>query len=278
MSVTPPRLIALDIDGTLLTSRKAISSRNRAALQETSRRGIKLALVTGRRHPAARRVATDLGLPASLILHNGGLVVEGGEVVRCRPLSREAARDAIALGRAHGAEPVAHVGRNGEGRLLVEGGCGSNGSLARYLDTSSPDVSTVDDLAAALADDPIQVMFAGDVEEMAGFYAVLMRALAGRAAVARTVYKHLGCTFLDVIEPGVSKGEALGYLCSRAAIDLSEVLAIGDNWNDVEMLRAAGRAFVMGNSDPELLAGGWPALPTNDEDGVAVALEAHALA
>ena len=78
-------------------------------------------LVTGRRYPAARRMADELGGPLDLVLHNGALIVENGTVLRCRPLDRTVARRVIALGRAAGADPVVHAGRGGEGLLLVEG-------------------------------------------------------------------------------------------------------------------------------------------------------------
>ena len=73
------------------------------------------------------------------------------------------------------------------------------------------------------------------------------------------------------------KAEALGFLQLRWGIASAETLAIGDNWNDREMVERAGRGFVMGNADPELLALGLAALPTNDEDGVAHAIEEHVL-
>ena len=83
---------------------------------------------------------------------------------------------------------------------------------------------------------------------------------------------------LEVLESGVAKAKALARLQARWGITAAETLAIGDNWNDREMIATAGVGYVMGNADPELRRQGLPVLPTNDDDGVAVAIERHLLA
>jgi hydroxymethylpyrimidine pyrophosphatase-like HAD family hydrolase len=272
------RLLALDIDGTLLRSDKTLSPRTRDALEQARRSGVRLVLVTGRRYPSARRVADDLGGGLPLVLHNGALVVEGEEILRCRPLPREVALRAIRVGRAAHVEPVVHSGVRGEGRLLVERGARPSRMVSYYLERSSGDVVLVDDLIAAVAaEDPIQVMFGGSRPEMEPLVPLLTGELAGQARIERTVYPATGVVLIDVLEPGVGKAEAIAFLQGRWGIAARETLAIGDNWNDREMVMAAGVGFVMGNADPELLALGLPALPSNDEDGVARAIEEHVL-
>ena len=104
------KLLALDIDGTLLGSDKRISPRAHAAIAAARGAGVRLVLVTGRRYPAARRVAETLGGDVPLILHNGALIVEAGRVIRCRPLPREAAARALKVARERGADAVLHCG------------------------------------------------------------------------------------------------------------------------------------------------------------------------
>jgi hydroxymethylpyrimidine pyrophosphatase-like HAD family hydrolase len=280
VSRPPVRLLALDIDGTLLRSDKTISPRTRAALDAARAGGAHLVLVTGRRYPAARRVAEMIGGRLDLVLHNGALIFENGEVLRRRLLPREAARTAVRAGRERRADPVVHWGPAGEGRLLVEGVEPSNTLLVYYLDKSHPDVVTVPDLEAALAHgaDPLQVMFGGAIPEMTGLIPHLESALGGSAKIERTLYPHLGVGILDVLEPTVGKAEAVSFLQARWGVGVAETLAIGDNWNDHQMLAGAGLGFVMGNADPDLCALGLPVLPTNDEDGVAVAIERYVLA
>jgi HAD superfamily hydrolase (TIGR01484 family) len=271
------KLLALDIDGTVLTSGKLVSARTRASLDAARAAGVRLVLVTGRRHPAARRVVEMLGGEIPLVLHNGALVVEAGRVQRCRPLPLAAARRAIALGRACGADPVVHHGVSAEGRLIVEGIHPSNTLLAYYLDKSHPDVTTVDDLASSLVEDPIQVMFGGALGAMDALLSRLSRDLAGQVRIERTVYPREGVGILDVLHADVNKAEALRFLQQRWGVAASETLAIGDNWNDHQMLEQAGLGLVMGNADPAMHQLGLPVLPTNDQDGVAFAIERFVL-
>ena len=271
------RLLALDIDGTLLSSARVVSERTRRAVLAARARGVGLVLVTGRRHPSARRVAEDLGGGVPLVLHNGALIISDGEVLRCVPLAREAARTAIRLGRSHGADPVVHCGRMGEGRLLVQGVSESNTLLAYYLERSHPDVSIVRDLEEDLPEEPIEVMFGGAIDEMDALRPVLAAGLGDAARVEPTFYPSRRVGLLDVLDRGVDKAEALAFLQERWGLGPSDVLAIGDNWNDREMLKRAGLGLVMGNADAAMLALGLPVLPTNDEDGVAYAIERYVL-
>ena len=274
----PFRLLALDIDGTLLRSDKAMSPRTRAAVDAAREAGVRLVLVTGRRHPSARRVADDLGGAVPLVLHNGALVMEAGEVLRVSPLPRAAARRTVLAGRAQGLEPVVHGGLRGEGFLVVSAGARGSRLVSYYLDRNGPDVRIVPDLIDVLgAEDPIQVMFGGDREVMDAALPGLAAALPEEARIERTVYPQNGVVLLDVLARGVGKAEALAFLQARWGIGPAETLAIGDNWNDREMLARAGLGFVMGNADPDLRRIGLPVLPTNDEDGVAVAIEEHLL-
>ncbi len=273
----PVALVALDIDGTLLTTAKTITPRTRAALHAAARRGVRIALVTGRRHPSARQVADALGLDVPLILHNGALVVEDGAVILCRALPRATAARVIELGRRLDADPVVHWGARGEGLLYVEGARSVHESLARYLGHSRDGVRVVSDLTRDYPGDPVQVMFGGALLPMADLFPRIGAALGDEVFATRTVYPHLGCAFIDVLRPGVSKGEALLSLCARHGVRREQVLAIGDNWNDLEMLQAAGRGLVMGTAEKGLLAAGFEVLPGSDDDGVAVAVERYVL-
>jgi len=279
--VTRPRvcLVALDIDGTLLRSDKTLSPRTREAVARARGGGVRVVLVTGRRHPSARKVADELGAALPLVVHNGALVIDEGRIVRCRPLSREVAARAIELGRARGAEPIVHCGSRGEGFLLVEASAQPHGLVGYYLERARSELREVEGLVAALAHgETIQVMFGGVRAEIEALYAALAEELAGDARLERTVYPASDFALVDVLDPSVGKADALAFLCGRWGIAVEETLAIGDNWNDRQMLLSAGRGLLMGNAPIELIALGLPVLPTNDEDGVAHALEAHVLA
>lgn len=273
------RVLALDIDGTLLNSRKEVSPRNLAAITAARDAGVRIALITGRRYPAARRIADLLPGDPTLVLHNGGLVVESSVCIRVSPLSRRVAQEVVAFGKAFGADPVVHFGHRGEGLLYVENASPSHTLLAYYLSRSHPDVRVVDHLETALAgeaEDPLQVMFGGSMQEMEALSNALDAQSLGAAAL-RTVYPKDDLSLIDVVGRGVDKSEALRFLCARWEVSLGEVLAIGDNWNDRSMLLCAGLGCVMANAEPGLRSIGLLEVPSNDEDGVAYAVERFVL-
>ncbi len=128
-------------------------------------------------------------------------------------------------------------------------------------------------------DDPIQGMAAGTVSRMrAAEKMVKTSEWAGDCECVRTEYPARDLSILDLLPRGVSKGAALKKLAARLGVERKEVMAIGDNWNDVEMLEWAGQGVMMGNAAAELRAmakkRGWELAPSNDQDGVAVVLEA----
>jgi len=273
------RVVALDIDGTLLNSRKEISRRNHRAIAAARDRGMRIALVTGRRFPAAKKIADLVPGAVSLVLHNGGLVMEDGAPIRVRPLAHDTAVQVVSFAKGLGADPVVHAGHRGEGLLLVENASPSHTLLAYYLTKSHPDVRVVGNLEAAIAeapDAPLQVMFGGSMAEMESL-ALALETARFPAAPLRTVYPRDDLSLIDVVAPAVDKSEALAFLCARWGVEMNEVLAIGDNWNDRLMLLGAGRGCVMGNADRGLLELGLEIVPTNDEDGVAHAIERFAL-
>lgn len=271
----PVRVLALDLDGTLLNSRKEISPRNLEAVTAAREAGVHIAVITGRRYPAAKRVVEKLPGDPVLVLHNGGLVIEDSAPIRVRPLERSVAAAVVGFARECGADPVVHYGHRGEGLLYVENASPSHTLLAYYLHKSHPDVRVFENLEAVIAEerhDPLQVMFGGSMSEMKELAAALEKRNF-EASALRTVYPTDDLSLIDVVGPTVDKAEALRFLCARWDVEIDSVLAIGDNWNDRSMLLAAGIGCVMANADPDLRSLGLVEVPGNDEDGVAVAIE-----
>jgi hydroxymethylpyrimidine pyrophosphatase-like HAD family hydrolase len=122
------------------------------------------------------------------------------------------------------------------------------------------------------------VMFGGEGALMDSLVPKLVAGLGDGVRLERTRYPSQGVGIVDVLHPEVGKADALEFLQRRWSLSARETLAIGDNWNDHEMLERAGLGLVMGNADPQMLALGLPVLPTNDEDGVAIAVERYLLA
>jgi hypothetical protein len=139
-------------------------------------------------------------------------------------------------------------------------------------------IGQISPLEDSLTEDPIQVMFTGPVETMRGAEKVL-HSSPDRAtfALSVTYYESRDFGLVDVIRPNCSKGTTLAEWTARRGFSRGDVMAIGDNFNDREMLEFAGLPVVMGNSVPELKTLGWRETLSNDDGGVAAAIAEYAL-
>jgi Cof subfamily protein (haloacid dehalogenase superfamily) len=273
------RLIALDIDGTLLDSRWRLSDANREAIQEATRRGIEVALVTGRRYDFALPVAQDLGCPITMIVNNGGLIrSHDGQTRSKRLLSVDTARAVLELGKPwrHGAAVI--FDRPRENQLILERLDRDDSIRYAYYSRNLDFIGIVSPIESCLTEEPLQVMFSGNVAEMAAIEELLLAsALAPELKLASTKYAAKDFAMLDVLPPGCTKGSALAEWATRQGLQRDEILAVGDNHNDLEMLEFAGIPVVMQNCVPELKTYGWHETHSNDESGVAAAIERFAL-
>ncbi|HEY1803308.1 MAG TPA: Cof-type HAD-IIB family hydrolase [Terracidiphilus sp.] len=279
----PPRLIAIDMDGTLLpTLSHTVSPRNAQALRTAQEAGITVVIATGRRPAYTVPLLTGLGLRADtpIIASNGAVLstLGGGVLDRCHMPSR-VARGLCGVLRPFGTV-VFTFDRPGLGELVLEDVDQAHGRIAMWVESNRNAIEVVKPLESALidGDDPIQGMAAGTVFEMREAEKALKQSeWAAECESVRTEYLARDITILDLLPPGVSKGSALERLAARLDIDCKETMAIGDNWNDVDMLEWAGQGIVMANAAQELRTlakmRGWKQAPTNDEDGVAVVLE-----
>jgi hypothetical protein len=171
--------------------------------------------------------------------------------------------------------------RPGRGELVLEDLEQANGRIALWVEANRNAIEVVKPLEDALVDgeDPIQGMVCGGVTPMRqAEQAIKASELAEQCECVRTEYPARDISILDLLPPGVSKASALQKLAALLGVDRKETMAIGDNWNDVDMLEWAGQGVMMGNAAIELrdLAKmrGWMQAPPNNEDGVAVVLEA----
>ena len=269
-------LLALDIDGTLLNSRGELTERNRTAIASARSRGIEVVLVTGRRFASARILLHELALDLPLVSHNGALTkeVETLATLDFHPLEEEVAREVIDLGREAAADMICCDDPDGLGTMVIEGISSENrvlqGYLARYRDA----VIEVEDLRAYLDHAPIQMMFSGSCRSMDQLTDRLDAALGDRAQIFQTRYRSHDLTILDVLGATASKGQTLAAYAERLGISREEVMAIGDNHNDLSMLQYAGYGVLMGNADPEMKGvEGLYQTTSNDEDGVAIAID-----
>jgi Cof subfamily protein (haloacid dehalogenase superfamily) len=275
----PIRLIALDIDGTLLNSRFEVSVSNRAAITEATRRGIEVALVTGRRYDFALPVAQQVEAPLTMIVNNGALVRTSEGQTRLRHLlPKETAFRVLRVTEPWRDGTAVVFDRPRANQVMLQSIDWNDPTRGGYYLRNREFLAEASPLESCLIEDPIQVMFTGGVVPMREAEAALRNVSFGQEfALAVTVYEAKDFSMIDVIHPSVSKGAALAEWAGLRGISPQEILAIGDNHNDLEMLSFAGVPVVMGNSVPELKIRGWAITGSNDEDGVAAAIEQYAL-
>jgi Cof subfamily protein (haloacid dehalogenase superfamily) len=269
------RLIAIDIDGTLLDPQFQVSDANLAALRRAHEAGVEIVLVTGRRHMFAMPIAEVLGFDLWLISSNGAVTKStGGEHFFTDKLPAMAARKLIRQMEDFRGNSVLTFEREGRGALVVERADELHGSISRWMEKNAAYIEHVVPLENALTEDPIQMMFCGGVARMQQAQARLASAgMADQITVLKTEYIARDLTILDVLNHGCSKGHALERWARHRGIIRNQVMAIGDNYNDVEMLEFAGVPVIMGNACRELKQFGWMETASNDHSGVAAAVE-----
>jgi 5-amino-6-(5-phospho-D-ribitylamino)uracil phosphatase len=283
----PIRLLALDLDGTLLSSRGELSERNRLALGLARSQGVRVALVTGRRFRDARPLALELGLDVPVISHNGALTKHARtlETVAVRLLPLRAAREVVRVGRGHKLDAMVSDDPTGLGVLIYDHVSDDNDALRRYItwsrrihgeEAATESVRRVESLEAYLDHEPVHITFSGTCARMEALGEALKCELCGEIKVFATMYTKTDFALIDVLHPEASKGAGVAAAAREAGIERAEVMAVGDNFNDLEMLDFAGTGVLMGNADARLLGregSGLHVTATNDEDGVAQAIE-----
>ena len=272
----PIGLIAVDLDGTLLNSNSEISPGNRHALARAYAHGIEIVVATGRRAHAARRFVEQIPCPTTLISSNGAMTTSPGRQAFFRDfLSRTLALEVVAATRKFRQYTAVLFDLPARGQIRMQDCAVPEGPLGWYLRTSAELLQMDSNLETGFSTDPIQVLFGGPpamMERIAPL--VKSSAAAPRVHLSWTKYLSRNVSLLDVMTLGCSKGAALDRWARHRGIPASAVIAIGDNHNDYEMLQFAGHPFVMANHSPGLEINGWKLTLSNDEDGVAAAIEA----
>ncbi len=274
------RLVAIDIDGTLLDSHGHLPAENVEAIAEAQAAGIEVALVTGRGLHFARPVVDLLPAPLTLIVSNGALVKAGdGRTLLARLMPRDVAHEVLGATVAFQDARAVVFDRTGPGQVVAGGMDWLHPKRRGYYRLHASVISDVTPLESCLTEDPVQVMFNGSVSAMRGLATALTsRPGADRYTVVVTEYEKHDFTLLDVLGADVDKGTTLARWARHRQYDASEIMAVGDNHNDRAMLTFAGVPVVMGNAVAELKALGFPVTATNDQAGLAAAIRRFALA
>ncbi len=269
------RLIAVDIDGTLLDSRGNLPARNRQAVRRAMDAGLHVVLATGRAFHHAAPTAAELADDIVLIVSNGALTkTVGGDTLASRLLPRATARAVLAALRPRHQGVAVIFDRPDARQYTYDGIDWSHPQRAWYYERNRAFMTRAEPIEGVLTDDPVQVSYTGSVNEIRALAADVRRLpVAGELAVTLTEYPERDFSLLDLTADGCSKGAALASRAQRLGVDRRDVMAVGDNLNDREMLEFAGAPVVMGNAVEPLKALGWPLTAPHDACGLADAIE-----
>lgn len=267
----PIGLVATDLDGTLIGPDLGITPRVAAAIAAAQARGVIVVIATGRMYRSTLRFARALELRAPLICYQGAYVREMpvGDIaplpIRHVTLAAAVAREAIRWSRERGLDP--HV--NQDDRLVMERG---DEGADDYERLSGIDADFVPDLLAAVVRPVTKVLAVGPAGVPEQVLAAGREAFAGRAEVTVSHPE-----YLEFTAPGVTKGQALRWLARRLRVPMAATMAVGDQYNDLEMLAAAGHGVAMAGSPEEVRLAARHVTASVAEDGFAVAVEALVL-
>jgi len=272
------RLIAIDVDGTLLDSRGQIPQANIDAIHDAVREGIAVALVTGRSYPFVRPIADPLPPAIRLIVSNGAVErgMDGSRFAR-RLLDRGIARTVLDATRPFRHAAALVFDRDADRQVMFETMDWEHPGRKAYWARNQSLIAQSVPLEDALIEDPIQVMFNGGVDTMRALVEELRAGARESFAVSLTEYAHRDFSLIDVTAPTATKGGALEWRAEQLGLGRDEVMAVGDNFNDLDMLEFAGLPVVMGNAVPGLLERGWAKTGDNEHAGVAQAIRTFAL-
>ncbi len=287
-----PKVIAIDMDGTLVHTGGYVSEANQAALRLAHEAGSRVIIATGRRHSYAMKILRTVSLqPDDIVLSSNGTVARtvSGKLIFRHPMPLETARwlcMQLAEFRDSFVLTFDLLGPDGQdmpGALVLEELDALHGSIRSWMEANAPYIRRVQPIEDALTDAeaglPIQAMLCGGMDRMLRAETLLESAHDDRLALYRTEYPGRDLCIVDILPHGCSKGSGLRQLMQLEGLTPDALMSLGDNWNDVPMLELARWPVLMGNAPTALLAmareRGWAVAADHDTDAVAHAIVAH---
>ena len=266
MSTLPPgldpasvRAVAMDLDRTILPDTLEFSPAVVRAVGRVRAAGIEAIVATGRMFASARPYALQLGVTAPVICYQGALVADPatGEWLLHRPMPVSLAHEVIEAVDAAGFHMNVYV----DDELFVED---LNAEAVTYANHARLKAHAVGDLLAWLHQPTTKIVVVGEPEALDRLQDELRARFDGRAFIAKSLP-----IFLELAQPGVSKGSALEFVCERLGVDTAATVAFGDGANDHELLETAGFGVAVSDAEPSLLRIADWTVPPVAEDGVA---------
>lgn len=261
------RLIAMDLDGTILRDDLTISPRVCAALAAAAARGIHLTLASGRAYLSTQRWVGELGITTPVICYQGAAIVDPRTHQRIREYTFPLAwvPEIVGFARARNLSLLLYVGEE----IFVENKRHSDEFYDKWFGVP---MHVVPDLERAVTANPTKFMIIDREQELDALTPEVVAAFGPRMIVVRS-HRY----FLEGVSPEATKGQALAWLAERLGVPQQEVMAMGDSGNDRSMIAWAGLGVAMRNATADALEVADYVAPTVDEDGAAVAIERFCL-
>ncbi|MDU4959312.1 MAG: Cof-type HAD-IIB family hydrolase [Sporomusaceae bacterium] len=257
------KLVALDMDDTLLNKQAAISTRNAAAIRRAAAAGVTVTIATGRMFRSARPFAAGLGLDVPLITYNGALIrgAVSGETLLDRPVDAAVAAAVLALFQEKGWYIQTYV----DDVLYV---AEKNAQSAYYEKLANVTATALGDDFYTRSQAPSKMLAMAEPAQVLEMQQLLRELFGDRLYLALSKP-----TYLEMVNPAVNKGTALAFLAGRLGIDPSQVMAVGDSFNDLDMIGYAGWGVAVGNAPDAVKQKAQAVVADHDHDGVAEAFE-----
>lgn len=269
------RLLALDVDGTLLDPAGELRSAVREAVVAVQQRGLRVVLCTGRRFRTARPLAQALGLDGPLVVHNGALVKDlaSGQTLQQSYITADMYHRVLALLRRL-STPMVYIDAFHENvDILTEAVERAHPFQRAYLTDQIAHCRIVDDIAGPVSHGVILLSIMADGTSLQALQPEVEQTLGAGGRTHLLMNKNYSGHILEVLRAGVSKWQALRQLAAQQGITPAEIVAVGDDHNDLDMIRHAGLGIAMGNAVDEVKAAADTLTGSNAEDGLVQALE-----
>lgn len=269
------RLLALDVDGTLLDPTGQLRPTVRDTVLAVQQRGVRVVLCTGRRFRTARPIAQALQITGPLIVHNGALVKDcaSGTTLQQHAMPTEVCQEAVECLRTL-SPPMLYVDAFHENvDIVTEPAHRAHPFQQEYLHDAREHCRIVETVTRPSAHGVLLMSIMADYDSVQALRPVVEDTLGQRGRVHMLANKNYPGHILEVLQAGVSKWQALVQLATQAGIPAADIVAVGDDRNDIDMLRHAGLGIAMGNAVPEVQAAADVVTGSNADDGLVQALE-----
>ena len=274
------RLIALDLDGTALDPAGELRPAVLRAVGEAQAAGIRVTLCTGRRHRTSFPAIQALELPGPAVVQNGVVIKDGptGRTLERRGLDAGVYDQAVRAYRRVGS-PLVFVDEPQTDFFYeaFDPNSRTHDFQAEYLSDHGSSGTQVESLTERPSDAVVMISCMADTDGLSELRSELASKLAGRAITHQIQNKNYRGEILEVVSPRAGKWAGIEWVCKQEGIDPRDVMAIGDDHNDAEMIEHAGLGIAMGNAVEAVKAVADVVGPTNADDGVASTIEKYAL-